>query len=317
MKLFRNILIIIMFGLSVSCAGNHGNDELLFLVSPKALTLDFWMRVRTGAEAAGEKLGVEILWNGPALETDIAGQIAVVEDHVNMGVDAIVIAACDARALISPLQNAVDVGIPVVTIDSGIDSDLPATFVATDNVEAARVAARNMARLIGGSGKVGLIPHIPGASTSNEREQGFLEQIEAYPDIEVAHVLYSHAQAARGMMITEDMLAATPDLAGIFAANEGGTIGAASALESQGVAGKVQLIGFDSAPGAIDALNRGTVQALIVQNPWRMGYDGVVMAYKTLQGEQVPKRIDTGVTVVTTENLQSPEIQALLNPEAP
>jgi ribose transport system substrate-binding protein len=223
-------------------------------------------------------------------------------------------AACDSRALVPTVARAVEKGIPVITIDSGVDSDLPLTFVATDNVAGARAAADELAKLIGEKGKVGLIPFIPGAATSDMREQGFKEQIATYPDIAVVQTLYSQSDSARGMAVTEDMLTSHPDLAGIFAANEPGALGCARALESRGVAGKVKLVAFDAADAEIGALKRGTIQALIVQNPFKMGYIGVKAAIKAINGEAVEKLIDTGVSVVTMGNFSEPEIQDVLYP---
>jgi ribose transport system substrate-binding protein len=283
-------------------------------VIPKGLVHQFWLTVKAGAEQAAQESSVKILWKGPARETDVAGQVAIVEDMISRGVDAIVMAACDARALVPTVAKAVEKKVPVITIDSGVDSDLPVTFVATDNVAGAGAAADTLAKLIGGKGKVGLIPFIPGAATSDMRERGFKEQIAKYPDIQLVQTLYSQSDAARGMAVTEDMLTSHADLAGIFATNEPGALGCVRAVESRGLAGKVKLVAFDAADAEIDALKRGTIQALIVQNPFKMGYLGVQSALKAIRGEQVEKRIDTGVSVVTHENMAEPEIQRLLYP---
>jgi ribose transport system substrate-binding protein len=191
-------------------------------VIPKGLVHQFWLTVKAGAEQAAQESSVKILWKGPARETDVAGQVAIVEDMISRGVDAIVMAACDARALVPTVAKAVEKKVPVITIDSGVDSDLPVTFVATDNVAGAGAAADTLAKLIGGKGKVGLIPFIPGAATSDMRERGFKEQIAKYPDIQLVQTLYSQSDAARGMAVTEDMLTSHADLAGIFATNEPG-----------------------------------------------------------------------------------------------
>jgi len=291
--------------------------EILIAVSPKGLVHQFWLTVKAGAEKAAEEEGARIIWKGPAKETDVAGQVAILEDMISRRVDAIVMAACDSRALVPTLAKAVEKGIPVITIDSGVDSDIPLTFVATDNVAGARAAADALARLIGEKGKVGLIPFIPGAATSDMRERGFKEQIETYPEIELVQTLYSQSDSARAMAVTEDMLTSHPDLAGLFAANEPGALGCVRALESRDVAGKVKVVAFDAADAEIDALKRGAIQALIVQNPFKMGYLGVKSAMKALNGEPIEKMIDTGVSVVTMDNFSEPEIQDLLYPLGP
>ena len=283
-------------------------------VVPKGLVHEFWLTVKAGAEAAAAENNSTIVWNGPPTETEVATQISIIEDMISSGVDAIVMAACHEEALVDVLQRAVDKGIPVVTIDSGVKSDLPITFVATDNVAGAREAANVLAKLIGGEGEVGLIPFVSGAATSELREEGFKEGLADHENVKLVSTLYSESEIAKGMAVTEDMLTAHPELDGIFAANEPGAVGAAQALKARGKAGEVKLVAFDASPEEISALQDGVVQALIVQNPYQMGYQGVKAAIDHLEGREVPKRIDTGVTVVAMDNFGEPEIQKLLYP---
>lgn len=286
-------------------------------VVPKSTSHDFWMTVKAGADAAGEEFGAEILWKGPAQETDIAGQVNILQDFITQKVDAIVMAACDSRGLVETVKRAEAASIPVVTVDSGIDPDVSRCFVATDNIAGAKIAAKTLAELVGGKGEVGLIPFVPGAATSIMREKGFKEGIAELPDIRLVATLYSQSQVEKGRSVTEDMLTAHPNIKGIFACNESGAMGCARALESRGAAGKVKLVAFDGAPDEVAALKKGTIQALIVQNPFRMGHDGVAMAVKVLKAEKIPKRVDTGVTVITKDNLEEPKVQELLNPPRP
>jgi ribose transport system substrate-binding protein len=289
-------------------------DRPRVLVCPKGLVQDFWLQVKAGAEAAGRELGAEVLWKGPAKETEVAEQIAIVEDHVVQRVDAIALAACDARGLVPAVQRAVQAGIPVISIDSGLDSELPLSFVATDNVAAAREAARVLAGLVGSEGAVALMPIVAGAGTSIQREQGFREGLAAFPGLKLVAVQHSESDVATAMAKMEDMLTAHPGLAGIFAASEAGALGVARALEARGVAGKVKAVAFDASPNQIDAVRRGTLHALVVQNPWRMGHDGVRLALDAAAGRPVPRRIDTGITVVTRENLDTPAVRKALRP---
>ena len=317
-----NLAVSAILALGVICAAGcgrgrvpaHRKPSVRIAVVPKGTTVDFWLSVKAGADKAGRELGVEIIWRGPAEETDVAGQIAMIEDFINSRVDAIVMAACDAKALVPTIEKAVRAGIPIVTIDSGVESDKPVTFIATDNIEGARLAARTLVKLVGGKGKVGLIPFVPGAATSIMREQGFKQEIKRYPGVRLTRVLYSQSDVAKGMAAAEAMLTAVPDLAGIFAANEPGAIGAAQVLEQRGLAGEVKLVAFDAAQTEVAALKSGTIQALVVQSPFKMGYEGVRAAVRALRGEKVPKRIDTGVTVVTRDNMNKPDIQRLLFP---
>ncbi|GMV92161.1 MAG: hypothetical protein AMXMBFR82_19390 [Candidatus Hydrogenedentota bacterium] len=291
-----------------------GDAKLSFAVIPKGLSHEFWLTVKKGAETAGEELGVEIIWIGPEKETDVIKQINIVEDMIGRGVDAIVMAACDQDALVEVIQRADTKGIPVVTIDSGVNSDVPVSFVATDNIAGAEAAARELARLIGEEGSVGLIPFVKGAATSELREEGFKKGIAAFPNITIADTQHCQSDVNKAMNVTEDMLTAYPDMKGLFATNEPAAIGAAQAVEAAGRGGEFKIVAFDASPNELAALERGTIHALIVQNPFKMGYLGVKTAYDKLQGNPVEARVDTGVEVITQENLNDPEIQKLLHP---
>ena len=313
----RNTRILALLAAVVLLAagcGRKAEQKPRILVSPKGLVHNFWLTVKAGADSAGREFGAEIIWKGPSQETDVAGQIAIIEDYINKQVDAIVMAACDAQGLVPVVEKAAAAGIPVITIDSGVDSDIPKSFVATDNVAAAKKAADVLCELIGDQGKVALIPFVPGAATSMQREQGFKEGLKKHPNVKLVAVQYSQSDVATGMAVTENILTAHPDLAGIFAANEAGAIGAAQALQSRGLAGKVKLVAFDAAPNEVEALKAGTIQALIVQDPFKMGYLGVKYALEVLHGKEVPKRVDTGVYVVTKNNLNDPKIQKVVFP---
>lgn len=301
---------------SESASGAEAPDDqpLRIAVIPKGLAHQFWLTIKAGAEAAAEEVGAEILWQGPSKETEVEKQINIVQDMISSQVDGLVLAACDENALIPMVERAMNEGIPVVTIDSGVASDLPLSFVATDNVAGAELAAQTLADLVGGSGNVGLIPFIKGAATSNMREEGFMSGIAAYPDITVSATLYCQSDVAKAMEVTQDMLTRTENLKGIFATNEPAAIGAAQALKAADKQGEVKLVAFDAAEEEITSLKDGSIQALIVQNPYRMGYLGVKTVLDAIAGKTVEKRIDTGVTVVTMDNFEDPEIQKLLYP---
>lgn len=313
MSIKRRFLSIVVIFLMMSGCGIQKQKKLQFLVTPKS-TNTFWLQVKAGADSAGQELGVDIIWNGPATETGIAEQIAIVENYINKRIDAIVIAGCDTRALVPVIEKADAAGIPVVTIDSGIDSDIPKSFVATDNILGAKKAAQSLSELIGKKGKVACIPFVPGAATSMLREQGFKEGLKDYPNVKLVAVQYCQSDAALAMSVTENILTAHPDLAGIFAANDQGAIGCAQALVARNLKGKVKLVGFDADPHELHALKSGLIQSLIVQDPFKMGYLGVKTVYEVIQGKTVEKRIDTGVSVITLDNLNTPEIKKLINP---
>lgn len=286
-------------------------------VIPKGTSQSFWLAVKAGAEAAAaEEKNVKIDWGGPAEETDVDGQIRVVQNAITRKVNGIVLAACNANSLVRYAEKAQASNIPVVTIDSGLDPDVSKAFLATDNVKGGETAAEALAAVIGSKGKVGLLPFVKGAASSDQREKGFRDGIKKFPGLDLGdRVLYSNSDVSQGLDKAKNMLTSTPDLAGIFAANQGGAEGCIQAIRQLGKAGKVKLVCFDASDGEIAALKDGTVDALIVQNPYKMGYEGVKTVLKAIRGEKIePHVIDTGVTKVTKANMDTPEIKKLLNP---
>ncbi|HSV72925.1 MAG TPA: ABC transporter substrate-binding protein [Chthonomonadales bacterium] len=297
--------------------GGGGGTHYTIAVIPKGTSQSFWKAVKAGADAAAAEAGnVTIDWNGPAAETDVDGQIRIIQNAISRRVSAIVLAACNANSAVRYVEQAQQQNIPVITIDSGITPDISLAYLATDNVKGGQVAADALAELIGGKGKVGCIPFVKGAASSDQREQGFRDGLKRHPDVELVRVLYSDADVSIAMDRAKSMMASVPDLAGIFAANQASAEGAIQAVEQLGKAGKVKLVCFDASEAQIRALRAGTVQALIVQDPFRMGYEGVRTALRAVRGERIePRIIDTGVTKVTMENIDTPEVQRLLNPE--
>jgi ribose transport system substrate-binding protein len=311
MKFKYLAVAVLLMALCAFCTKKESRPKIL--VSPKGLVHSFWLTVKAGADSAGREFDAEIIWKGPTQETDIAGQIAILEDYINKRISAIVMAACDSKALIPTIQKAIDSKIPVITIDSGVDSDLPLSFIATDNVEAARKGAQALAELMGGNGSVACIPFVPGAATSTMREHGFTDEIKKFPGVKLAATQYSQSDVAIGMAVMEDILTAHPDLGGVFAANEAGTIGVVQAVKSRGRVGRVKVVGFDAAANEVEALKDGVVDALIVQDPFKMGYLGVKVALDAVWGKPIEKRIDTGVYVVTRESISDPMIQRIIS----
>ncbi len=292
-----------------------GAHRYRIAVIPKGTLQSYWLTVKAGAEQAAKEDNAEILWDGPQDERDVSKQINIVQAFINRRVEAIVMAACDAHALVRYVKQAQQAGIPVVTVDSGITPDISSAFVATDNVKGGAIAADTLAKLIGGKGTVGLMPFIKGAESSDQREQGFRQEIAKYPNIHLGPVLYSESNVEKGLERMLNMMTSTPNLAGVFAANQSGVEGAASALQQQGKAGKIKLVGFDASDIEIAKLKAGVIQALIVQNPYKMGYEGVQLAIRAIKKEPIQQRhIDTGVTVVTMQNFNTPAVQKLLYP---
>ena len=330
MPIARLLKLVIVFSLApviIGCPKQNQSDvggdsggggtskKLRVAVIPKGTTHSFWQTVKAGADAAGAEENVEIIWQGPDKETAFTEQINLVQNQVSGGVDGIVLAATDSEALVKPVKDAMEKGVPVVTIDSGLKDNPSLCYIATDNVEGGRQAADSLAKLIGEKGKVGLMPFLKGAGSSDEREKGFLEGIKKYPNITVAITLYNDSDVNKAVEQTLNMLTAHPDLAGIFAANEPGGVGAANALKQKKLQEKVKLVAYDTSPDELKAFEQGIIQALIVQNPYQMGYQGVKTVLKAIRKQPVSEKfIDSGVTVVTKENYNTPDVQKLINP---
>ncbi|MGI6455991.1 MAG: substrate-binding domain-containing protein [bacterium] len=288
----------------------------LIAVVPKGVVHIFWQSVHAGALTAAKELGVNIAWNGPQTETQKDKQISIVEDFIVSDVDGIVLAPQDQDVLVGVVERAAAEEIPVVIFDSGINTDQYVSFVATDNFQGGVKAAQEMGRLLNGKGTVIITRVDPASESTNQREKGFEETLaQEFPDIQIIDSQYGYSDAERSRQATEDMLTAHPDVDAIFGPNESSTFGALLALQARGEAGKKIFVGFDSSPELVEALGNHEIHALVLQNPFNMGYQSVQAMVQYLNGESVEKRIDTGVYVITPENMNESENQKLLSPD--
>lgn len=313
----RPVLVLLLSLGLVSCekpAGTTGSGSAMRVaVIPKGTTHVFWKSVEAGARDAGRELGVEISWKGPLKENDRAQQISIIEQFVSEGVHGIVLAPLDDTALQRPVQAAMQRNIPVVIIDSALKGGDFVSFVATDNRQGGRLAGEQVARLLNGQGRVALLRYQEGSASTIDREEGFLEVMKNHPGIQVlVDNRYAGATAGEAQSTALNMLDTLRNSDAVFASNESTAFGLLLALRQSGLAGKVKFVGFDTSPPLIDGLKKGEIQALIAQNPRRMGYEGVKTLVAKLKGETVPPRVDTGVAVITLENLESPEVGTLL-----
>lgn len=299
-----------------------GEESLVIAVIPKGTSHSFWKAIHAGAAKASQELGVEILWKGPAREDDREAQIAEVENFVSRRVSGIVLAPTDDKALRVPVRNAAASGIPVLIIDSDLDSEDYVSFVATDNYEGGRLAAERMVETLGGGGRVLMLRYMEGSASTMKREQGFVDGLAGVAGIEVVSSnQYAGATAETAYQASENLLArfrtaeGTLEIEGIYCPNESSAFGMLRALQDVGLAGKVKLVGFDASEQMVRALGAGEFDALVLQDPVNMAYLGVKTLVTHLRGETVPKRIDTGVTLATRDNMNDPEIASLLSPD--
>jgi len=309
---------------AIGCAGDRTPqaDRLSIAVIPKGTTHEFWKSIHAGALRAAEELGaqgttVELTWKGPLREDDREQQVQVVEGFLSQGVQGIVLAPLDSRALVRPVEEAGRAGIPVVIIDSGLETEEIVSFVATDNRMGGALAADRLGETLGGSGRVLMLRYQEGSASTQDRESGFLERIQSsYPGIEViSSDQYAGPTRETAKRASENLLNRYgAEIDGIFTPNESSTIGMLLALQDIGRAGTLPHVGFDASTMLIGALRDGHLEGLVLQNPVRMGYLGVMTVVQHVQGQTVEKRVDTGVMMVTRENMESPEAQELLNP---
>ena len=299
----------------IAAAGCHRNEVRVVGVVPKGANHIFWQTVHAGAIKAAREFHFEVEWNAPTLEVDSSRQIEIVESMINRRVAGIVLAPVDRQALVGVVERAAREGIPVAIFDSAIDTSRIVSYVATDNTEGGRMAARRLGEVLGGKGKVGVIGFMPGSASTMEREDGFQSEIHAhFPAIEIVGMQFGMADRAKAMAETENILTAHPDLAGLFADNESSSSGAVQALKSRRAAG-VKLVAFDASDQLIADLRDGAIDSLVVQNPFRMGYESTRAIGVKLAGQTPPAKIDSGATLVKREDLENPEIKALLHPD--
>lgn len=319
MKKFLLAFTVALAGASFAAAA----DAYKIAVIPKGTTHEFWKSIHAGAKKAelelkAEGINVQIIWKGPLKEDDREQQIQVVENFIGQRVSGIVLAPLDRRGLVAPVETAVNGKIPVIVIDSGIESKAPASFISTDNREGGRIAARELGKLLGGKGNVIMLRLQVGSASTEEREEGFLEVMKTdFPAIKLVST-DQHAGATRdtAKRVSENLLNRFGrQVNGIFCCNESSGAGMLLALRDAGLAGgKVKFVAFDSGEMLNAGLLAGDVQGLVVQNPMQMGYLGVKSMVALLRGEKLAPVVDTGVGFVTKANFNSPEMADIVHP---
>jgi ribose transport system substrate-binding protein len=305
---------------AVTASGTTGGGtggKFTLAVIPKGTTHEFWKSVHAGADTAGKQAGANIIWKGPLLENDRAQQISIVEQFVANKVSGIVLAPLDEKALLKPVQSAVAKGIPVVIIDSALQGTPGkdfVSFVATDNHQGGVLAGERLAQLMTGKGNVVLLRYDVGSASTEAREAGFLEVMKKNPGIKVlVENRYAGPTVGEAKTAAMQMVDQLKQANGIFCPNESSTMGMLLALRQNNLAGKVKFVGFDTSRALLDGLDKGEIDALVAQNPVKMGYTGVKTMIDHLQKKPVPQSVDTGAVVIDAQNLNSPRIQKLLS----
>ncbi len=320
---FAPIMVIFLALLVVACGGSSsgspttssGPKSLKIIAVPKSVASSYWTIVENGIKCYASKVpAVNIVWNGVQTDTQISDQISLLQNYITQSPDGILYAATDAKALSPVTQQAVSAHIPVFNFDSGtIPQTVP--LFATDNTASAAKAADEMGTLLNGTGTIALLEFVPGSATNDQRVNGFKQELTAkYPNIKIVADQADGSDSAKALSITQNILSAHPDIKGIYAANQQGGEGAAQALKAASLGGKVHLISFDASDPLIADLQSGTVDALVVQNPFKMGFDSLKAMVNQIRNGAQAQNEDTGVTLVTKANFNDPATQSLLNP---
>jgi ribose transport system substrate-binding protein len=310
----RSRIVLGLLALLALLAGCNRDHRKVIAVIPKGNSDLFWQSVHAGAVKAARESNVDVVWDGPATETDYGVQLQKVDAMLSRRVDAIALAPIDRQALVSVVNRAADRKVPVVIFDSGIDTDKFVAQVATDNYKAGQMAAERMGKVLDGKGTVVIVAVKPGAASTEAREKGFEDVIhQKFPGIRILDKRYGMALVSQSLLVTENMLTAHPDVNGIFASNESTTIGATQALRSR--PRKVKLVGFDWSPTLLDDLQSGLIDSLVIQDPFQMGYQALLSAVKHLQGKPVTRIVELAPQLIDRENLNDSAIQVQLHPD--
>ena len=317
----RRMLLFLALAAS-ACSRQAGSGKPTIAVIPKGTSHVFWQSIHAGAVKAARELDVTVIWRGPLREDDRDSQVSEVQGFVSRGVTGIVLAPLDESALVAPVSDAARAKIPVVIIDSGLKGGDYVSFVATDNLKGGRMGGEHLASLLRGAGKVVLLRYSEGSDSTNQREAGFLEAISANKGIEVVSSnQYGGADVEGAYKKGEALLSrykradGTLGIDGIFCPNESTTFAMMRVLQDNGWAGKVRLVGFDASDTLVKGLTEGHIDGLVVQDPVKMGYLGVKTLMAHVRGGAVEKRIDTGVQLVTRENMNEPAMKELIHPD--
>lgn len=321
MKLVRGILIVVLICscivLNISCTRSeklNSYNENTIEVIVKMKDSDYWQTARLGAEAAGKEFGIDVTFDAPDNEGDIDTQIQMINDAISRKVNAIVLAACDYEKLVNVTEKAINAGIPVVIIDSALDSSKVSSFIATDNVEAGKMLGNQLLKIVGSKCNVAIMNFVKGSAPADQREAGFLQVIKNYPDINIVDKEYCSSDSKLAEELTKKILARHADINAIVAFNAPSAIGVGNTIEKLNLQNKIKIIGFDSFPEEVGMMEDNVIQATVVQNPYAMGYLGVKYALDVLNKKSVPKYVDTHSIEIDKNNMYTPENEKLIFP---
>jgi ribose transport system substrate-binding protein len=315
----RRFLLSLMAGAvaigTASATSAAAADSKTIVFIPKSTDVTYWLFLRKGAADKAKELGYTLQYQGVSKESDVTGEVNLVRNVASSHPAGMLVAATDAQALAPPVEDAIKAGVPIIMVDSGVNSDAPYASITTDNYDGGYQLGKKLADLVAGKGKVINLGITAGSQTGKERDQGFLAAMKEHPDIKVLPTQWTNAQAATAMNDTTDLLNSNPDVNAVYSAAAPMAVGGAQALKARGLDKKVQLVTFDPSPEVIPLFEDGTIQAIAAQNPYQMGYQGVTMLDTIIKGGKIPpdkKKIQIPVVIITPENFKQPDVQKLL-----
>jgi ribose transport system substrate-binding protein len=297
------------------------DNKYTIALIPGLTTDPFYITMHKGAEAAAKVVGVDLIFQG-APEFNPVTQVPVLNAVIARKPSAILIAPTDKVQLVEPLKKASEAGIPVITVDTFIgdgryqtgsgSADFPLSYIASDNILGGEIAARALAKAIGDKGKVYVSNVKPGISTTDQREQGFKEEMKKHPNITVLETQFNDDDANKAASQFQSVFARNSDLAGVFGANLFSAMGAASGAKQAGASGKVKVAAFDAPSSIVPEIKAGAVDIAIAQHPAEIGYFGVIAAHAHLTGQSIPPLIGTGFTVIDKANVDDPNVKRFI-----
>jgi len=320
-RILISAVILALAGCAACRAPGDGRGAargpLTIAVIPMGTTHEFWKSVHAGALTAARELGVEIIWKGPLKEDDRNEQVQIVETLSGAGVDALVLSPLDDRALLRPVADARRAGIPTVVFNSALQGEEHVAYISTNNFQGGVLAARAVGRLTEGRGRLILVRVKAGVEGTMKREEGFLSTLRAeFPGIVIlSDNQYGGTSTETAYQTMENLLSRFSDVDAVFTPNESTTFGALRALQDHGLAGKVILVGFDASAKLIEALEKGEIRGLVLQDPFAMGYLSLKTAVAHLRGETYEKTAATALVLATPENMKEPPVRRLLRPD--
>lgn len=317
-RVFFIFYILFILCCFIGCADKRNIDDIEvrknidFIV--KSRSGDYWNTVKSGAEAAAKEFNINLKYTAPAYEYDIEEQISLVNRAIDRKVDSIVLAANDFNKLAPSTEKAYNNKIPVIIVDSEVNTSKINGVIATDNLEAGKKAANKAVEILGDKAQIAIINYIKGSASADKREEGVSKVLSDYPGIKVIAIEYSFSDEKTAAEITRKLIKENPDLDGFIALNAVTSVGAAQVIEQLGVGGKVKLIAFDCTPEEVEYIDRGIIQTTVIQNPFTMGYLGVKYAAMSARGRDIPRFVDTGSKIIDKDNMYLPENQKLVFP---